>query len=223
MQWFFNLFLQSVCPLCQRSTAQPLCRACDQQIRSCRLNTPWSPVTPPLFAWGNYTGSLRRAITTLKYQNHPELSQPLGWLVGQAWHKNPLLQTRPVVVPIPMHKEKLQQRGFNQAELLARSFSQAAGLSLQPNILIRQRATQAQYAVAGQDRERNLAGAFQVRHHPRRPVLLFDDIYTTGATVRSAIATLNQAGITVAAIVVLARTEKPDYSPSISGMMGSLS
>ncbi|MDY6783550.1 MAG: ComF family protein [Cyanobacteriota bacterium] len=208
-----SLFLKSNCPLCDRATSELLCPACSRQLAKMQLSNcarRW-PEELPAFAWGMYDGLLKRAIAALKYENHPELAQPLGFHLGKAWldWPNSTSLKNATVVPIPMHPKKLQQRGFNQAELIGRSFCQYTRLKLQPSGLERARETEAMFGLSQRDRATNVAGAFILgksfqRRLPRSPILLLDDIYTTGATARSAAQTLSQQGIEVLGIVAVA-------------------
>jgi ComF family protein len=205
---FLNLFLQSNCPLCQRPTEAELCPYCQRQLLSCQLNHPcqlWEGEIPA-FAWGSYRGALKRAIAALKYDNRPQLAQPLGRWLGEAWLKSKIAAKTPklTVVPIPLHATKLQKRGYNQAELLARSFCSFTGLRLQSQGLKRVRSTEAQFGLSIAQREQNLANAFKIDRPPTSPVLLLDDIYTTGATARSAAQVLHQSGILVYGLVAIA-------------------
>jgi len=214
LQPLLNLVLQPCCPLCGRtegrSPAPPLCLDCDRRLAHCQMPQPAAGWRPPLpvFAWGRYEGTLKQAIATLKYNHHPELAQPLGHAMGRAWLKSKHGRTPLIVVPIAMHADKQQQRGFNQAELLAEAFCQMARLPLARRGLVRVRATAPQFGLSAEARSQNVAGAFQVgpsfRRSPRRPVLLLDDIYTTGATARNAAACLEAQGIRVYGLAALA-------------------
>jgi ComF family protein len=210
-----NLFLQSHCPLCQRSTSRELCQYCERQLRTCQLQNPnfkWQePV--PVFSWGVYGGSLKRAIALMKYENQPQIARLLGQWLGDAWLLNtPQSDANLVVVPIPLHASKQKQRGYNQAALIAQGFCQTTGLKLKPEGLERVRETKAQFGLSLSEREKNLAAAFVVgqglRHHSNSPVLLIDDIYTTGATAASAVQTLSQYKIAVLGLAALATTLK---------------
>jgi ComF family protein len=209
---FLKLFLQSCCPLCQRPTSSEFCPSCSKQLQKCQLPQPkylWKS-TLPIFGWGEYSGSLKRAIASLKYDNNPEIAIPLGRWLGEAWLQSSPTHLKPIVVPIPMHPNKLKQRGFNQAALIAKSFCDTTGYKYQPNGLQRIRETEAQFSLSLTQREKNLQAAFQLgrdfRKSPQVPILLIDDIYTTGATAKSASTTLQQhqiqvLGLAAAAIV----------------------
>ena len=221
-----NLFLCQSCSLCDRATPQVLCPSCWQQLQQGTLEHPASPTRDalPVLAWGRYQGVLKQAITALKYHNHPQLAGPLGRALGQRWQQSPLPTRRsPSVMPIPMHAKKQKERGFNQAELLAQAFCQQTGLKLIKNGLIRTVPTVPQFGLDRQARQQNLAGAFTIgRGRPhcqcQPPVLLVDDIYTTGTTVAMAAKELRRHGISVCGVVVIAKAtlEKgltPTHSP----------
>lgn len=167
-----------------------------------------------MLAWGRYEGKLKRALAGLKYDQQPQIAQPLGEWLAQTWLSLPSSRrsqerSRPVVVPIPLHPEKLQQRGYNQAALLAQAFCDRTGLPLQAQGLMRVRSTEAQFGLSEAARNQNLVGAFAIAPQWQRQkpasVLLLDDIYTTGATARSAAQTLRSQGIRVVGMVAIAQ------------------
>ena len=208
-----TLFLQIPCPLCQRPASQEFCPTCQRYLRQQQIAHPekfWA--SQAVFAWGHYGGNLSAAIAALKYTNAPYLARPLGQWLAQAWLTARLEPAPYIIVPIPMHADKQQQRGYNQAELLARSFCQFTGDRLCSQGLARTRATEAQFNLPAAQREQNLHQAFQVgadfvRRPPRQPVLLLDDIYTTGATARAAMQTLRHQGIAVRGLITIAKAE----------------
>jgi len=239
-QWrqLLNLFFESPCPLCQRLTGEVLCSYCNARLQLCKLPPSQTLEKSPLlvFSWGKYGGELRRAIAAFKYENQPTLGEPLGRSLGESWNKmvsySPWLRAIAqstscsaqalIAVPIPMHREKLKKRGFNQAELIAESFCKATGIRLERHGLSRIRETQAQFQLSAQEREKNLTAAFQVhsqwvKRSPKAKVLLIDDIYTTGATVRSATQALRVVGIEVLGVAVVARPQSPQSKTMKSG------
>ncbi|TVP57479.1 MAG: ComF family protein [Nodularia sp. (in: Bacteria)] len=209
---FLNLFLKSNCPLCQRPTSGEFCPYCTKQLQKCQHKDPaalWrQPI--PVFGWGMYGGIVKRAIAVMKYENQPQIARPLGQWLGEAWLLSNVskCEQQPLVVPIPLHPHKQKTRGYNQAALIAQSFCQTTGLKLRLNGLKRVQETEAQFGLSVSERENNLAEAFAVGEELSRrrlhvPVLLVDDIYTTGATTRSAVKILNQNGIAVLGLVAV--------------------
>ena len=163
----------------------------------------------PIFAWADYEGNLRQSIAQLKYHRMRTIGTWLGQQMADAWIAQDLHRTLPhlVVVPIPMFAAKEKLRGYNQAAVIAQQFARTIGYRYEPKILRRDRETQAQYALDSRSRIANLESAFALGPLPRLrtqdSIVIVDDIYTTGATVRSALTTLsptlNVWGVAVAA------------------------
>ena len=205
-----NLFLKPNCPLCDRAATDTFCKYCHRQLQECQLLDAaryWQGDLP-LFAWGKYEGAVKRSIGKLKYNGHREIGNLYGEWLAASWQKS-LPQAnlaRLVAMPIPLHPDKLTIRGFNQAELIASSFSRVTGAKLNLS-LRRTRATVAQFGLSKLARQENVADAFAIERSSVNPsdlVLLIDDIYTTGATVRSAVLALRGLDINVYGVAVVA-------------------
>jgi ComF family protein len=206
-----NLFLKSNCPLCDRTAEDVFCRYCQRQLQETQLTQPdryWQGDLP-LFVWGSYEGSLKQSMAKLKYDGVRSIGERYGEWLGTSWQQSPPPNTPPklIVIPIPLHAEKLQTRGFNQAELIARSFCHITGHQLDLS-LQRTRSTVAQFGLSKSARAENVAGAFTLTQRttlkPTSTVLLIDDIYTTGATVCEAAAALREKQIHVYGVAVVA-------------------
>jgi ComF family protein len=227
MKWFDSLantitnsLWQANCPLCKRPSDRILCKDCDRQIAAYQspdfLQKDY-PITPeiPLYSWGIYDGALKRAIAACKYENHPEIMEAIAEKIADTWKRSANTKRTNLkkisVIPIPLHASKLKSRGFNQAELMARRFCDLTAIPCKPQLLRREKDTKAQMQTKSkQEREENLSKAFTVplnQQSKPQDVILFDDIYTTGATIREAIATLAANNIKVKGVIVLARPQ----------------
>ncbi len=201
------------CALCRRR--QPtgrsvFCPSCHQALQACSLQPPTLERERdrlPVFAWGQYRDDLRQALLGLKYRDRLSVGSQLGLWLGQSWQQARLngIMGRPAVVPIPLHPEKLDRRGYNQAAAIARGFCRQTGLPLAMRALRRVRATTPQFGLGIAAREENLAAAFEVGSLRARSVLLVDDIYTTGATAMAAARVLQARGVKVVGIATVAR------------------
>ncbi|MFS8907389.1 ComF family protein [Synechococcus sp. OH2] len=223
MEWL-DWWIALPCPLCQRPARGVFCRDCQRRLQAERLDS-W-PVTTspwPLYAWGIHRGALRRALYCLKYEGQRRIGAVLGEWLGSRWleSRQPSSGSRRAygsdytVVPIPLHAERLRQRGYNQAALISQAFCERTGLRHLPEALVRVRATAAQYELNPLQRQQNLAGAFALQHAPATPVLLVDDIYTTGSTVQAAQQVLVAAGIPVAGVIVVAKAQPAAHHPTL--------
>jgi ComF family protein len=112
-----------------------------------------------------------------------------------------------LIVAVPLHVSRLRERGYNQAFELARPLARALDIQIDRNLLLRGRATPAQTGLDATSRRRNLRGAFALSTSRRLPahVALFDDVMTTGATLRECARTLRRAGVARVDVWALAR------------------
>ncbi len=207
-----SVFLESRCPLCDRTSGETICSYCQRKLSSYRLDKPdrfWRGDLP-VFAWGRYDGQLKQAIAKLKYDRQPEIGSLLGRWLGRSWlDKNLIKQPKITVIPIPLHYKKLKIRGYNQASIIAQGFCQETGYLLQAQSLIRVRNTKAMYELNPLERIENLKNAFALRDRlPPNPVLLLDDIYTSGTTVKEAAKILQQHNVQAMGVIVIAKTTK---------------
>jgi len=141
---------------------------------------------------------LRPAIHALKYGGQPELAAPLArYLIAVAqqppWTK--ILPQIDSVVPVPLHAQRLAERGYNQSALLAGAFARRMDLKMAEGWLIRSRQTRSQVGLSALDRRRNVANAFTAAAVVQgKRLLLVDDVFTTGATLTACAQTLRRAG-----------------------------
>ncbi len=191
-----------------------LCETCQRQIREAQRSQALETAAPaqpfPVFTWGDYEGNLRRSIRHLKYHRAKAIGTWLGQQMAESWiAQDPPPPIRLVVVPIPMFAAKEKMRGYNQAAVIAQQFARSTGYLYAPKLLRRDRETEAQFGVNARSRDANLAAAFTVGEASRFPanhqILIVDDIYTTGATVRSALVTLKHHQLPVWGVAVAAR------------------
>jgi len=190
--------------------------------RVCRL-------APPRFvravAYGLYQGKMKAAIHALKYDRLHPASRLLGQMLAKAIAQ--LATDAPaemLVVPVPLHRSKFADRGFNQARALAdqalgflRHSHPAWRLTLAPSTLMRLRPTQSQAGLSPRARRLNVRGAFSVSNSAAiaaRHILLVDDILTTGATARAAALALTRAGAASVWVATLARARRVPNHPS---------
>ena len=137
---------------------------------------------------------MKDIIHSLKYERRRSIARPLGALMRECGAE--LLRDASVVVPVPLHPRREYQRGFNQADDLARQL----GVPVLP-LLRRVRFTKSQIELPKEERRENVANAFAVDPDPRSQipdpciVVLVDDVATTGATLEACAAVLKRSGV----------------------------
>lgn len=187
-------------------------------IGSDALCVPCRRLEPPYVraaAYGSYESGLRELIHLLKYDGVRPAANVLGRMLAEA-----IVPLQPhftagdvLFVPVPLHAGKRRQRGFNQAELIARSalkHEPSRRFELEP-VLDRTRETESQIGLSRHQRRENLRGAFAVNRPEEvrgREILLVDDVFTTGTTVSECARVLRRAGATKVYVATVARTLK---------------
>ena len=156
-----------------------------------------------------YEGIAREIILLYKYRGYSVLSGFLAdFLTESLEREEDLWSGVDALVPVPLYPAKEKSRGFNQALLLARRLAKKKRLPILKRCLVKVRPTAAQTSLDGRAREANLRGAFQARRSSRlrgKVVLLVDDVYTTGSTIRECSRTLKEAGVKEVRAVTIAR------------------
>ncbi|WP_246710867.1 ComF family protein [Mesorhizobium sp. RMAD-H1] len=143
-----------------------------------------------------HDGVPRRMVVGLKYHDQTNLAPWMAkWMVRAGGE---LISDCDVVIPVPLHPFRFWSRRFNQAAELARAVARMAGKPFEPDALIRVKRTRQQVGLVATERQRNVSGAFRVPQREEikvrgRNVLLIDDVYTTGATVKAATRALMRA------------------------------
>jgi ComF family protein len=147
-------------------------------------------------------------VSRLKYGDRPELARFCARLMAGAGHE--LWAGAPLLVPVPLHPARQRERRYNQSAELARALGRSTGLRVDSDLVRRTRKTRQQVGLSGDGRQRNVAGAFAA--HPDillraqgKRVVLVDDVYTTGATVKAVTRTLLKAGVEAVDVVTFAR------------------
>jgi len=146
---------------------------------------------------GPYEGSLRVAIHELKYRGRRRVATRLAEELLQGEGLVEVLDGADALVPVPLHPRRLSERGFNQAELLARAVGRAARLPVVSGALVRRRDTRPQTGLSAAHRRANVASAFVVRRRgpiAGRILVLVDDVTTTGATAHACATRLLECG-----------------------------
>lgn len=211
-----------------------LCGHCWQQVRF--LEMPLCPVmgTPFAHDFGAYflsaeaiadpppfrrlrsvavhDGTIRHASISLKYYDRLDLAPWMAKWMQRAGHE--LLNDCDVIIPVPLHRKRLWSRRYNQAAELARALAMSRDKAYEPAALKRIKETRQQAELSQSARQRNVAGAFLVPEQgvikvQGRTVLLVDDVYTTGATVKAACRALIKAGATDVDVLTFSRVLLP--------------
>jgi ComF family protein len=199
------------------------CAACDGQLSrkalfcaTCAASVEPAPPTRlaglPVVAGALYGGAVVQAVRKLKFSDRPDLAAPLAALAVRALSEARVAREQAdLVVPVPAHRSRLGQRGYNQAALLAREVAAWWGMRCAPAALLRVHSGDAQVGKGAHERRSLPEGTFApTQELAGVRVALVDDVVTTGATAAACASALRRAGATVALVVAPARAVAPD-------------
>lgn len=189
------------------------CRICGRSVERHRFGVVCEPcwnktqILTAGCAIGWYEGALRESILVLKRE--PYLPQHVVELLVERARS---LESVTRIIPVPLHEERLRSRGFNQAAIIAREMSRALRVPMDEISLVRVSSSEKhRTGLDAKGRWDSVAKAFAVRY-PRlvvgEDILLVDDVFTTGATVRSCTETLVEAGVKSVLICTLAQARR---------------
>lgn len=224
--------LPPVCTACRRPVARAhaLCGACWSGLMPIerpyceRLGIPFgydigegalsaeAIADPPVFDRARaavlFEGPARDLVHALKYHDRTEAARLIGRMSARAGAE--ILADADVLVPMPLHRNRLWTRKFNQAALIAFEVGRACGVAVDPEALARIRSTRPQVGLGERERVANVRGAFKVPgSHAAviagRRVVLIDDVLTTGATASAATRALRRAGAARVDVLTFAR------------------
>lgn len=194
-----ELFYPSTCPGCGNHTSLKnlWCEKCIRQFWNPRmLSSSLTKYLCGCYTLCNYTGGLRKCVLRLKYNGRVELKHafpPL--LTAFPWWER--LKEYEIVIPIPLSKARFRERGYNQVDMIFRKWVETSGKTYIPHGMVRMRNTETQSLLTKEERYKNMRGVFHVNKGTSvkgKKILLADDIYTTGATMKSAAHELMRAG-----------------------------
>lgn len=228
------LFFPSFCELCRTLLEEPgekvICRRCREKVRRCQA--PFCPCCGRFFeseveshlcqaclekepalarhrSFSRYEGPVKEVILLFKYRGFKVLGNWLGDLLAEnLGSEEDLWEGVDALIPVPLHPKKERKRGFNQAQVLAKRLAAHKSLSLFERRLIKVANVPAQTSLEAGERAKNVRGAFRIRKAKDlegKIVLLVDDVYTTGSTLRECSLVLKKAGVREVRAVTVAQ------------------
>ncbi len=164
-----------------------------------------------------HSGAAQRMSVLLKYYDRTDLAPWMARWMHRAGIE--LIKEADIVIPIPLHARRFWLRRFNQSAELARNIAKLSGVDFYPEVIVRSRSTLQQTGLGTKERRRNVDGAFKVPEKHRihiqgRSILLVDDVYTTGATVKSAARTLMRHGAKQVDVLTFSRVLPDNLMPA---------
>ena len=194
-----EIVLAPVCVICETQRVSPnqyICSSCLSGLKPFSLpmlsvfqeELKKNEIQEPTFIGFQFNHTMKKAIHLLKYKGYDPIGFVLGTLLGNLLQEQKMSRFD-VILPVPLHKKRKRERGYNQSEIIARGISTVLDIPVQESILQRIRYTSSQALLHREDRLKNMNGAFRLSPSAQssihgKHVLLVDDLITTGTTIR---------------------------------------
>ena len=199
------------CPDCQERVPcinKPFCDKCGiptQGADTCEKCKSNPPAYQMMRSWAVFDSPIQNALHTLKYRRNIGLGESLA--VGMVEFFKSLQWPVDIFIPVPLGKNRLRERGYNQVALVARPLAYEVGLQYRPRALWKSRETRSQVGLTISQRRENVQNAYQADPMvvKRKSVILMDDVATTGSTILACTDALLSAGARVVYAMTIAR------------------
>lgn len=179
------------CAACKEYSESTICSNCSANITYLHhINRNTLPI---IYSTAVYEGVIKKALNAFKFHNKIRLARTLAELMIKTAEKNNIMQKHDIdlIIPVPVHKNTIKNRGYNQSELLARAIGERFSAETKTNALVKIKDTAEQNKLNKEERLVNLKGSFAMNEFiESRNILLIDDVYTTGATAKECIKVL---------------------------------
>lgn len=206
-----NFLFPPACSVCGKIDKNWLCPNCQRRVerleKSCVVEMENKKYEKLLYLF-QYESLVRKLILRYKFSNKAYLNHFFANRIAENEENRKLLKQYDMIIPVPMHKKKMQKRGYNQTELVANELEKSLGIPARKDILSKVVNTTTQSKLGGKARQSNIQHAFFIQNDIEvedKKIILLDDIYTTGATSEECSRVLKNAGASEILVLVLAK------------------
>lgn len=191
-----NLFFPIKCSVCGK-IGLPICNKCEEIIKKHEINLTNKELfntnieIKKIFIY-KYDDIIRDLLINYKFNDYSYLADTFAYLIKNNKKMFGILKSYDIIIPVPLHKKRLLERGYNQTELIAKKL----GIKVETNCLIKIKNIKPQSTKNAEERKKDIKNTYILKNEEKikgKKVLLFDDIYTTGSTANECIKTIIKA------------------------------
>ena len=182
-----NLFFPIKCGVCGK-IGLPICKECEESLKPYEINL----VQKDKFFIYKYQDIIRNLLLNYKFMDSSYLANSFAYLIKNNKKIYSILKSYDIIIPVPLHKKRMNERGYNQTELIAKKL----GIPVETNCLIKAKNIKPQSTKTAKERQIDIKSVFAIQNVEKiknKKLLLLDDIYTTGSTANECIKTLSKA------------------------------
>jgi len=208
---FLDVLFPPVCGFCGIICMEHLCENCKKEIEAksiCKVEKVENKYFDEMAYMMRYDGKFRDKILLYKFEEEAYLYKTFAKIILNSKKICDILKTYDIIVPVPIHKKRKQRRGYNQSELIAREVAKNIDEIKYKNVIKKTKNNQRQSSLDKQNRLENVKNAYEIANKEiicNKKIILFDDIYTTGATANECSKVLKQNGAKYILVLSLAK------------------
>ncbi len=206
-----NLLFPMVCGICGKITQSPLCINCRRKIELLSeaniINVYNKSFSKQAYIF-KYNGIIREKLINYKFNEQAYLNETFADIIIKNEKICRFIKNYDIIIPVPIHRKRYKERGYNQTELIAIKMAKKLGISVTINVLIKEVNNKPQSELTKNEREQNIKNVYRIRNGQKiknKAILIMDDIYTTGNTVNECSKMLKQAGASEIAVLTIAK------------------
>ena len=206
-----DLIFPPACGICGKEINTYLCQKCEEQINKITCvgkdNYENKYFSSHMYLF-KYDGIIRSKIISYKFDDNPYLYKTFCEIFVKNKKVCGFLQNYDIIIPVPMHNKKKALRGYNQSELIAKELAKKAEIEIFTDVLKKVKNNKVQSSLNKEDRKNNVKDVYKLINKEKiynKKVLIFDDIYTTGATIEACKKEILKANVKQFGILTLAK------------------
>ena len=206
-----NILFPTVCGICGKIAKEPLCVKCQKKIEAIDetkiMNIPNKHFSKQAFIF-KYNGIIREKLINYKFYEQSYLNETFVDIIIKNKKICRFMKNYDIIIPVPIHRKRYKERGYNQTELIAVKIAKKLGISFEKNVLIKEINNKPQSELTKKEREQNIKNVYRVQNEQKiknKAILVIDDIYTTGNTLNECSKMLKQEGASEIAVFTIAK------------------
>lgn len=206
-----KLIYPDVCAFCNKIQKESLCKKCEEKIKKYKKDIvirSKNNYFEELISIFKYEGLIREKIIQYKFQDKSYIYNTFAKIILKNEKVCGLLKKYDIIIPVPIHRKRKLQRGYNQTQLIAKEIAKNIDIKLCDDVLVKSKNTIAQSKLNKNKRKQNIKNAFKVLNLEKiqeKNILLFDDIFTTGSTVNECSKILKKAGAKTVGVLTIVK------------------
>lgn len=211
LEKIIELIFPTTCGVCGKISKKPLCAVCSKQIEKIVVAKKTEVIGKNFESFiylFKYKGAIREKIINYKFNENSYLYQTFAELIIKNKKICRFIKNYDIIIPVPISKKRLKERGYNQSELVAMKIAKALQIEYIKDSLIKEKHIKTQSLLNKEERRHNVYNAYKVVNEDKikgKKVILFDDIFTTGSTANECSRILKLAGASKIAVLTIAK------------------